>query len=223
MHAFLIRTTTRKDDKEQDADHILCAESDEARDAWVMALTSLQSNKPGPSGGRPNGASISFEREHRSPDESRRQQNSSRRRSGSMSGLQQDAEGRFHSRRTPSSDLPPSTSLPASLDLMARSEVGKRANSEMGQYADLQRNKLQAPPGRRGDSDRNGKISERPATPDRRPSDAAPSNKLVASQVSGPMNAAPLPSGYDFKKADRSKKTKSSFWNFASRGTRPSS
>ncbi|GAA5930392.1 hypothetical protein JCM3775_004380 [Rhodotorula graminis] len=48
---------------------------------------------------------------------------------------------------------------------------------------------------------------------------ASSATKYSASDVSGPMNAVPLPSGYDFKKAERQKKTKSSFWNFASRGS----
>lgn len=103
---------------------------------------------------------------------------------------------------------------------MARSasDQGKRSASELGQYADLrERSSSKLQPTRR-DDERHHKLSfdaERPPTPDRR-GDAPPPPKLLASNVSGPMNAAPLPTGYEFKKADR-RKTKS-FWNFAGRG-----
>ncbi|KAI5480828.1 RalA-binding protein 1 [Pseudohyphozyma bogoriensis] len=207
LHAFLIRTTTKgRHDKDEDADHILCAESDDARDAWIAALTTVQNQRAG----RANG-SIDQGHGRSSPEEMRR--HNGRRRSGSVSAIP-ESHSQTHSRRLPSSDLPPSASLPSSLDQMARGETGKRAAAELGQYGEPQpRGKLQPP------TRREPKPSERPSTPDRRPSDSSTPHRIVASQVSGPMNATPLPSGTEFKKAERQKKTKSSFWNFSSRNT----
>lgn len=221
LHAFLIRTT-KKDEKEQD-DHILCAENDEERDAWVVALTSFQSAKaPQRSVG-----SASFDRERNlagAPggegllSEDARRQHRREHSFGSVASNLPEVDSRLLSKRSTSAELPPSTSLPSSLDTMARSasDQGKRSASELGQYADMRSNSKLQPTGR--DHERNYKSSsnaERPPTPDRR-GEAPPPPKLLASNVSGPMNAAPLPTGYEFKKADR-RKTKS-FWNFGGRG-----
>lgn len=133
-------------------------------------------------------------------------------------------------KRANSSDLPPSASLPSGLDVLSSREFEKRSTSELGQYPDMMvrekdRSKLHpAALSRREERQRTTSHphSERPVTPEGRRSEkdkekekeVAP--KLVASNVSSPMNAAPMPSGYDFKKStERSKKTKSSFWNFS--------
>lgn len=232
IHAFLVRTTTRgAGDKELDADHILCAESDEARDAWVTALTSLQSGAQQQTTTRTNG-SASFDRERE-----REAAGKPEHRKGSASVSSTGPEGSVPPvaapRRTPSADLPPSMSLPAGLDSMARGDSGKRSASAQDHYPDQRANQL-LPPTASGQrsasgpvssvsvgvgSNGNGKSShhhhqhhsDRPVSPDNRRG----GDKIVTSQVSGPMNASPMPSGYDFKKADRSKKTKSSFWNFS--------
>ncbi|GAA5866516.1 hypothetical protein JCM1840_001344 [Sporobolomyces johnsonii] len=235
LHAFLIRT---QNDKEQEADHILCAENDEARDAWVQALTTLQ-----PRGGasRANGvSSTSIDRERTqtnnsiasnaplppptlvSPPENDppHLRDRDRRRSGSgpVPSTIPEQDPRSLSTRS-ASDLPPSVSLPANLDAVARGsnslDAGKKsAASDHGHSSSGNSSKLQPPPSRRPSGH-----PDRPLSPDRR-LDATPtsSGKYSASDVSGPMNAVPLPSGYEFKKAERQKKTKSSFWNFAARG-----
>ncbi|ORY90204.1 hypothetical protein BCR35DRAFT_134853 [Leucosporidium creatinivorum] len=237
LHAFLIRTLN---EKEQDADHILCAENDEARDAWVQALTTLQPAKPTPPPAptRANGGSVSFDREriHTSGipmpaptpppmfNEERRGsgQASSRRQSTSAAGSSSmpPQDPRNLSARLAGSDMAPSASMPANLDAIARGAVAepeKRSTSAQGHHNEVRTPaKLQAASDRRRPSGQ----SERPASPERERErhrqDSA--TKLVASNVSGPMNAQPLPSGYEFKKAERQKKTKSSFWNFGARG-----
>ncbi|GAA5922405.1 hypothetical protein JCM1841_003099 [Sporobolomyces salmonicolor] len=235
LHAFLIRT---QNDKEQEADHILCAENDEARDAWVQALTTLQ-----PRGGtsRANGvSSTSIDRERTQTNNSTASnaplppptlvsppdsdpphvRDRDRRRSGSgpVPSTIPEQDPRSLSTRS-ASDLPPSVSLPANLDAVARGsnslDAGKKsATSDHGHGSIGNSSKLQPPSSRRPSGH-----PDRPLSPDRR-LDATPisSGKYSASDVSGPMNAVPLPSGYEFKKAERQKKTKSSFWNFAARG-----
>lgn len=236
LHAFLIRT---QNDKDQDADHILCAENDEARDEWVQALTTLQPVRPTPT--RANG-SMSFDRERiqtssipitsSTPppivtNERRPSQASSagsRRASASAQGSAASAvphqDPRNLSTRLAGSDMAPSASMPANLDAMARGgnfpDPEKRSTSAQGHHQE-QRGpaKLQVAPERRRPSaqlDRSGSPER-----DRRAGSESNSNKLIASNVSGPMNAQPLPSGYEFKKAERQKKTKSSFWNFGAR------
>ncbi|GAA5854159.1 hypothetical protein JCM9279_002855 [Rhodotorula babjevae] len=110
-------------------------------------------------------------------------------------------------------------------------EVGSAQGSSGSSAARSASNKLQAPSSRRPSGDRplspsrtespssSGAPHPPPPPAPPQPSAAASSTKYSASDVSGPMNAVPLPSGYDFKKAERQKKTKSSFWNFASRGS----
>ena len=230
MHAFLVRTTTRgiNGDKDQDQDHILCAESDEARDAWVTALTSLQSQPANVT--RTGSASFDREREP-SATKSNHSHLHRRERSGSAAaaGAGAQTDPAIHAtpatpgtgRRTLSADIPASVSLPVGLDAVARGDPGKRTMSAQGQNVELRErsNQLQPPPaaGQRaagspasanGGSKSHHHHHDRPVSPDNR-------HKIVASQVSGPMNAAPMPSGYEFKKSERTKKTKSSFWNFS--------
>ncbi|KAL8293755.1 hypothetical protein RQP46_000456 [Phenoliferia psychrophenolica] len=189
IHAFLVRTTTRapNGDKDQEADHILCAESDEARDAWVTALTSLQAQPANVT--RAGSASFDRERDRELSANGKAPHNASHLRNRERSGSAATSDPASApastpaGRRTLSADIPASVSLPAGLDSVARGEPGKRTTSAQGQNAEL-------------------------LSPDSR-------HKIVASQVSGPMNAAPMPSGYEFKKAERTKKTKSSFWNFS--------
>jgi RalA-binding protein 1 len=109
--------------------------------------------------------------------------------------------------------------MPASLEAVARgslSEPEKRSNSAQGHHNDVRQGPTKLQPS--ADKRRPSTQADRPMSPERR-LDASNSTKFVASNVSGPMNAVPLPSGYEFKKSDRSKKTKSSFWNFGARGT----
>lgn len=233
LHAFLIRT---QNDKEQDADHILCAENDEARDEWVQALTTLQPVKSTPTTARPTGGSVSFDRERiqtsnipmtastpppimndeRRP--SHQSQSQSRRQSGSAASGPPPQDPRNLSTRQAGSDMAPSASMPANLDAMARGnypDPEKRSNSAQGHHQEQRTPaKLQAAPERRRPSAQ----LDRPSSPERERRSANDSaSKFVASNVSGPMNAQPLPSGYEFKKAERQKKTKSSFWNFGAR------
>lgn len=115
-------------------------------------------------------------------------------------------------RVSPGSDVSASASVPASLDALARpppiGEPGSRSTSELGQYPPVHKSSHKE----EGRTIKTSTHSERPSTPQKEIS----ATKIVASNVSGPMNAAPLPTGYDFKKSDRTKKTKS-FWNFSSR------
>lgn len=229
LHAFLIRTT-KKEDKEQD-DHILCAENDEARDEWVTALTTLQTSRQ-PARPTLSPKLPSFESSHSVFSSAEDSAQHTREQSFGSFGTS-GADSAPNSRNRPpkranSSDLPPSASLPSGLDVMSR-DFEKRSTSELGQYPDMvrekDRSKLQ--PGilsRRDERQRTTSHPhpDRPVTPEGRrlekekEKEVAP--KLVASNVSSPMNAAPMPSGYDFKKSnDRSKKTKSSFWNFSNR------
>ncbi|BGP28341.1 Rho GTPase activating protein [Rhodotorula toruloides] len=247
LHAFLIRT---KDEKEQEADHILCAENDDIRDAWVVALTTLR-----PKGGsaKANGGEKEKERGPTSSGsappiptvvspEPEPSTGKERRRSGSgpssVGGTEQQnavQDPRTLSARS-AGDLPPSYSLPSNLDAFARGMPALDAASNRGigtipEDGPVTREpsssrtgptKLQAPPSRRPAAQ-----NERPLSPDRRGDAQQPpatpsqqhATKYSASDVSGPMNAVPLPSGYDFKKIERQKKTKSSFWNFASRNS----
>ncbi|BGP44259.1 Rho GTPase activating protein [Rhodotorula kratochvilovae] len=254
LHAFLIRTQT---DKEHDADHILCAENDDARDRWVQALTTLQPRAgaaakanglvaPGAAEKAQPALPLSAQQQVPtlvSPDtDSPPSAPKERRRSGSgppsSAGLEQAAGAPTQSgglsART-AGELPPSVSLPSNLDGLARgmpalegaaskkistiSEVGE-AGVPAASASSSQRGaggKLQAPASRRPSADR-------PLSPSRAdsggPVPQLPTvTKYSASDVSGPMNAVPLPSGYDFKKAERAKKTKSSFWAFASRNS----
>lgn len=106
------------------------------------------------------------------------------------------------------------------------------AAAAMGRSATTGGNQLQAPSSRRPSGDRplspsrvesTGSAGAAPPAPPPPPPPHPASTKYSASDVSGPMNAVPLPSGYDFKKSERQKKTKSSFWNFASRGSNSNS
>ncbi|GJN91954.1 hypothetical protein Rhopal_004982-T1 [Rhodotorula paludigena] len=277
LHAFLIRVQSEK----EEADHILCAENDEARDAWVQAITRYlprygerSGSMSGASGAsaKPNGlvASSSTGSGLGAGSEKGQQQGSAggsnaplpappvptvispepetpqpkeRRRSGSgpsSVGAQQEQQSQEPQSRGLSArsagELPSSVSLPSNLDALARgmpalegaskkistiSEAPESGSTTPGgpTSSSSRSNKLQAPSSRRPSADRT-------LSPDRRPEPVGPlppppvsTSKYSASNVSGPMNAVPLPSGYDFKKAERQKKTKSSFWNFASRGS----
>lgn len=238
LHAFLIRTLN---DKEQDADHILCAENDEARDAWVQALTTLQPVTRGtPTSSRSHqGGSVSFERDRTQSaggsfsnastpsvvaDERRPSQQphplAPRRQSGGAATANTTHDPRnLSARPPPGADISPSASMPANLDGAARgtfTESQQRSNSAQGHHGERQL-KPPPPPDRRRPSAQVERV-ERPASPEKR-FEASNSTKFVTSNVSGPMNAVPLPSGYEFKKSDRSKKTKSSFWSFGARGS----
>ena len=216
LHAFLIRTTS---ESSGDTDHILCAENDEARDAWVHALTTPalpppppppepRSAKPG-AGGEKGAASL---------DEARR-----------PNGLEKT--GLHHVSRKGSADLAGSSSAPSGLDYLARSE-GKRAPSEQSYHSDLRvpassssntckpQPSPSAPRRPSGQNERDRPVSpEKERHRERQDSAGAGLNRFLASNVSGPMNAVPLPSGYEFKKAERQKKTKSSFWNFSGKSS----
>lgn len=248
LHAFLIRT---RDDKDQEADHILCADHDDARDAWVQALTTLQ-----PQAGRAGGSSRPKDAGSQQPPHpptlvppspmdkeypSSSTQLRDRRRSGSGPAR---AGGEESSRTTNSGflsarqDLPPSVSLPSDLNALARggSDTRKTGGSlsdgshsipesaEPSPSSTARPHKLQLPSSRRpsaqsGSAGTTGSIAaDRPSSPARGAmANVEQQTKYSASDVSGPMNAVPLPSGYEFKKAERQKKTKSSFWGFASR------
>ena len=146
-------------------------------------------------------------------------------------------------------DLTPSASMPASLDAMARPSLSaetseKRSNSAQGHHSEQREGGRQMPAsgsGKLQPSDRrkaereSDKERERPTSPerDRKSGDelnrngtsSTSSTRLQASNVSGPMNAVPLPKDYVFKQPnrnDRMKKTKSSFWNFGSKAGKTS-
>jgi RalA-binding protein 1 len=124
------------------------------------------------------------------------------------------------SARLAGSDMAPSASMPANLDAIARgslAEPEKRSTSAQGHHNEVRTpSKLQAASDRRRPSGQADRSASPEKERERHRQDSA--TKLVASNVSGPMNAQPLPSGYEFKKAERQKKTKSSFWNFGARG-----
>ncbi|GAA5877907.1 hypothetical protein JCM8547_005534 [Rhodosporidiobolus lusitaniae] len=274
LHAFLIRT---RDERDQEADHILCADHDDARDAWVQALTTLQPQL-GRGGGssRPSTATNGHPQPPGtptlvppSPAEAEHPSSLSgglrdRRRSGSgpaapMAGGEEGggaAAARNHL-LSARQDLSPSVSLPSDLHALARGMPDSRkgatsdgghsssAPSSAGTDGSAQSrttNRLQAPPSRRpSGSTASGSSSSNPndrplsphrggamagvggggggETPPPHLAGAGAGGRYQASDVSGPMNAVPLPSGYEFKKAERQKKTKSSFWGFASRSS----
>ncbi|GAA5869996.1 hypothetical protein JCM3774_004333 [Rhodotorula dairenensis] len=268
-HALLIRTQTGKDE----ADHILCADNDDERDAWIQALTTL-----GPSRTRSgnvttsassvaSGHSAFVERERvfstpslptappiptisHEPESPRVQE---RRRSGSgpasmsvdshsmmMQQQQPPQDTRGLSARSAGDQLPPSVSLPSNLDALARGMPAMDGLSTKKVSPILEEETLQPPlhaseasnvrssrmvatgPATSGGTVppaaawRSLAAPDRPQSPDKRVFEHAA--KYTASDVSSPMNAVPLPSGFEFKKIERQKKTKSSFWNFASRG-----
>ncbi|GAA5886680.1 hypothetical protein JCM16303_001408 [Sporobolomyces ruberrimus] len=249
LHAFLIRT---QNEKEKEEDHILCAENDDMRDRWVQALTTVQ----GRGGGSvshvqvpvPGGVKSVNERERTmsnsptnplppptviatSDSDPSSLSNRDRRRSGSGpvgSTILPEQDPRGLSARL-NSDFPPSVSLPANLDAVARNggsldpkkgtSSSETGHSQASYASTPTSNKLQPPPSRRS----NPSAPDRPLSPDGRRNEPVvqpgSTSKYSASDVSGPMNAVPLPSGYEFKKAERQKKTKSSFWNFAARGS----
>ncbi|GAA5923500.1 uncharacterized protein JCM15063_003666 [Sporobolomyces koalae] len=250
LHAFLIRT---QNEKEKEEDHILCAESDEMRDRWVNALTTVQTRTNHSQAPSPNpaaGAMRTVNNRERTTSNSISSgplppptviatsdsdpsslSNRDRRRSGSgpaMSSMLPEQDPRGLSARL-AGDLPPSVSLPANLDSVARSSgsldsVSQPLNTKRPNDPDATSfvttplsNKLQPPSSRRNIA------AERPHSPDGRRAEAVSqpgsTSKYSASDVSGPMNAVPLPSGYEFKKSERQKKTKSSFWNFSARGS----
>ncbi|BGP12173.1 hypothetical protein JCM10213_004739 [Rhodosporidiobolus nylandii] len=276
LHAFLIRT---RDDKDQEADHILCAENDDARDAWVQALTTLQPARGAGGGSKvvvANGVTAPAPPTlvPPSPKEGAFAGRAERRRSGSGppsagssagAGFQgeQDSLGPLSgstaaggargllSARSAGNDLPPSVSLPTDLNALARgmdsrSQSGGKSSSSSdvghghghGHYpqdsassvssasGSGRPNKLQPPPSRRPSVQASSGASsaERSLSPARPGTETPPphahaAGRYTASDVSGPMNAVPLPSGYEFKKQERQKKTKSSFWGFASRSS----
>lgn len=180
LHAFLIRTT-KKD--EQD-DHVLVAESDEARDAWVVALTSSPEKEAQKEKEATSSSAIGGDREV-----------------GSMArGIGEDGGTPSAARHDRSTSSP----VPA-LDVAP--VLKRRTTNESYLYPTP---RIEPPP-----SKSIPLPLDRPTTPESRPD--PPSNKIITSNVSGPSNAAALPAGYDFKKVERGKKTKSSFWNFSSR------
>lgn len=200
------------------------------RDTWVQALTTLAPSKgtAGQTGPQPqsdsgqNGLAISATDPDGRPAQAARRQSNP----GTTLHAQQSAtDRRLPVQRAAGSDLAPSASMPADLEAMTRGSTSvshepiKRSNSAQGDHAEL-RSPLKAPSGT--DPRRPSVQTERAGSPDHeratRNETSSTSSKIVASNVSGPMNAQPLPSGYDFKKVDRSKKTKSSFWNFGARG-----
>ncbi|GAA5974419.1 hypothetical protein JCM11641_005271 [Rhodosporidiobolus odoratus] len=288
LHAFLIRT---RDDKDQEADHILCAENDEMRDRWVGALTTLQPARGGSQIKSPSQSQSQSQNPAPptlvppSPKEGESASTSAgpgplrgadRRRSGSgpptsgTGGLAPALEGgelgeQNRSLLSPASrsagnDLPPSVSLPSDLHALAKGLEGRSgskgatsmsdtghssstaistdpsthssASGGSGSGSSASRtttsNRLQAPPSRRPSAQTGHAAStatDRPVSPHRLCFESAggmnqtqalpPQTRYQASDVSGPMNAVPLPSGYEFKKQERQKKTKSSFWGFA--------
>ncbi|KWU42623.1 RhoGAP-domain-containing protein [Rhodotorula sp. JG-1b] len=271
-HALLIRTQTGKDE----ADHILCADNDEERDAWIQALTTLggptrnrsanatTSGSSSSSGGTAAARSPSTERERvfsssslpmappiptisHEPDSPRVQQEW--RRSGSgpasmsvdshsmmMQPQQQPQDPRGLSVRSAGDQLPPSVSLPSNLDALARGmpameglsakkvsqilEEETLPSSEATNVRSSRMNPTGSTPATATSSGswRSLSAPDRPQSPDKRNFDTSAA-KYSASDVSSPMNAVPLPSGFEFKKIERQKKTKSSFWNFTSRGS----
>ena len=257
LHAFLIRT---QNEKEKEEDHILCAESDEMRDKWVNALTTVQGRGANGHTHQQQGAmrgvaerertlsnNVSTPQSQNSPlppptviatsdSDPSSLSNRDRRRSGSgpvPSSMLPEQDPRGLSARLGGSDFPPSVSLPANLDSVARNGgpiestsqglPSKKSNNSdqaiTSGVVSTPSSKLQPPSSRRTNAP-----PDRPVSPDGRRTVDLPhssaTSKYSASDVSGPMNAVPLPSGYEFKKAERQKKTKSSFWNFSGRGTR---
>lgn len=265
-HALLIRSQTGKDE----ADHILCADNDEERDAWIQALTTLggpsrsrsanAATSASASGGAAAVRSPSTERERvfsssslpmappiptiaHEPDSPRVQQE--RRRSGSgpasmsvdshsmmmQQQQQQQQDPRGLSARSAGDQLPPSVSLPSNLDALARGMPAMEGLSTKKVSPILEED---APPSAEATNVRSSRLNpaaatssgtwrslstpDRPQSPDKRNFDNSAA-KYSASDVSSPMNAVPLPSGFEFKKIERQKKTKSSFWNFTSRGS----
>lgn len=270
-HALLIRTQTGKDE----ADHILCADNDEERDAWIQALTTLggpsrsrsanaTTSASASSGGAANVRSSSTERERvfsssslpmappiptiaHEPDSPRVRQE--RRRSGSgPASMSVDSHSmmmqppppqdpRGLSVRSAGDQLPPSVSLPSNLDALARGMPAVEGLSAKKVSPILEE---ETPPSSEGTNVRSSRLNptgsaaaaaasssgtwrslsapDRPQSPDKRNFDTSAA-KYSASDVSSPMNAVPLPSGFEFKKIERQKKTKSSFWHFTSRGS----
>lgn len=232
LHAFLIRTIKTSDDKDQE-DHILCSETDEFRDAWVTALTSIQA-QPQPqlsslssplSTTRPALATIpSFEtptNDLRSPEAAAENRRHNRKQSITSIHSLQDSDQYHPSRRAASSDLPLNSASTSNF-IGIENIPEKRSTSELGYHLQDDKNRsiskntqdqrIHRPPPSQIQS-------ERPITPEpKREKESSNSNgngsKFITSNVSGPMNAVSLPTGYQFK-PDRSKKTKSSFWNFS--------
>lgn len=257
-HALLIRTQTAKDE----ADHILCADNDEERDAWIQALTTLgpqraRSLNVTSSAGAATGAQTpTGERERvfsaptasmappiptisHEPESPRVQE---RRRSGSGPAsmsvdsqllAQQLQDPRGLSVRSAGDQLPPSVSLPSNLHAFARGSDGvtdKKVSPILEEDGEHTRDHAGIRSSRMGPSPTTSSTGapasaawrslaspDRPQSPDKRSLDS--SAKYSASDVSSPMNAVPLPSGFEFKKIERQKKTKSSFWNFTSRAS----
>ncbi|GAA5991341.1 hypothetical protein JCM10908_003265 [Rhodotorula pacifica] len=261
-HALLIRTQTGKDE----ADHILCADNDEERDAWIQALTTLgplrtrSANATTSASNGTNAPVTATERERvfstsslptappiptisHEPDSPRIQE---RRRSGSGPAsmsvdshsmlTQPPQDPRGLSVRSAGDQLPPSVSLPSNLDALARgmpamdglstkkvSPILEEDTSTLSEPGNIRSSRM-TPTGSGAGGPaapaagwRSLAVPDRPQSPDKRSADS--SAKYSASDVSSPMNAVPLPSGFEFKKIERQKKTKSSFWNFTSRGS----
>lgn len=139
--------------------------------------------------------------------------------------------------RSAGDQLPPSVSLPSNLDALARGmpameglstkkvspileeETPPSTEAAAANVRASRMNPTGSTPATATSSGtwRSLSAPDRPQSPDKRNFDT--SAKYSASDVSSPMNAVPLPSGFEFKKIERQKKTKSSFWNFTSRGS----
>ncbi|KNZ71628.1 putative Rho-type GTPase-activating protein 2 [Termitomyces sp. J132] len=230
-HAFLI-VEAKKGPGGSHTRHVLCAESDNDRDAWVEILvryfTGTYSEEPmkyGPPSSYQN--SVTSVGQPRSSTSSSIESPTTRR---PTRGLLERGQG------LPSS-LPDSSPLSSVSNLNSDPSIGttQRANSELGHYPELNtRSHRQASPERhraRDPHDKHKSFHPILNTVSSSPTNSSPveggtsPEKLEASKVkiSGPLNGAVIPSGFKFGKeyssstdnaaADRRVKSRS-FWGF---------
>ncbi|CAK5267320.1 unnamed protein product [Mycena citricolor] len=228
-HAFLI-VEAKKGPGGNHPRHVLCAESDEDRDAWVEILVRYFT-------GSYNEDSVSYSaappvQSQSQPRPSIDAVNSQARAASPARSLESSPVDR--SRGQPSS-LPDSSPLAAAAAQEGAS-YPQRASSEQGHYSDLRQHSPERPRPREGVSKGfqptlNTVVSS-PITAvpqDRAPSPEKPESKV---KISGPLNGAPIPAGYKFgardgpstdvstpSLSDRREKAKSrSFWGFGRPG-----
>ncbi|KAH8920970.1 RhoGAP-domain-containing protein [Atractiella rhizophila] len=118
--------------------------------------------------------------------------------------------------------VPPSESTSSNMENLAQQiarESRMRSNSALGQYEDQKAARPPRAHNRLASQSSADELNrERPVTPDHARKQQQPDRDTkLAGKISGPMNGAPIPSGYNLKpkvdKAEeRQKKTRSTFW-----------
>ncbi|KAJ7355503.1 signal transducer [Mycena albidolilacea] len=222
-HAFLI-VEAKKGPGGNHPRHVLCAESDADRDAWVEILVryfsgsysedpvSYSGPPPNTSSAYPNGAPRPSTETYggRSSSPARSVDYSPVDRTPAAGGFNDSQAARRVMEQPKPSSLPDSSPLAAA----AAQEVPyQRANSEQGYYPDMQN----GTPGRsrRTHSPEQHRTREGPAKgfqptlntqgsappADRAPSPEKPDSKV---KISGPMGGTPIPAGYKFGGKDAS-------------------